>query len=122
MSLRKESIAILKQAVNDKTLGCYKGATQCLYYDKTTDSCCAVGVLVPKKQLMKNVTDLGNVTNFKDKNIGSGVSRQLKDQKTYRGLTKAELRELQRLHDNIVTSVNKNHKIERFEDYVNSLK
>ena len=119
MTLRQQSIAILKQAVKDKTLGCYKGATECLYYDEETDSKCAVGAIIPQKTIDKMKNDAGNCKHFIDSERGDSVHNQLKGRKTYRGMKISELGKLQRLHDNIILN---GDSFEEFENYVNSLK
>lgn len=121
MSLRQESLEKLRQAVKDKTLGIYKGATVCLYYDAQTDSRCAVGAIIPDKTIEKMKDGNGNCAKFIDYSKSNSVKSQLKGMKTYRGLTVDELVRLQEMHDDIIFG-DYNYTIEEFEQYVASLK
>lgn len=119
MNARQKSIQILQDAVKNKTLGAYKGATVCRYYDKATDSCCAVGALIPREELMLNLDEVGNVSSlFRDGcgNIASILESDKWENST--GLSDMELIKLQDLHDIIITG---NQDPIRFESYVASL-
>lgn len=121
MNARQKSIQILQDAVKNKTLGAYKGATACRYYDKTTDSCCAVGALIPREELMQHVNEYGDVDTFVEGVYGS-IDRILNYGKWYNitGLTNDELLKLQESHDDIVVHRDTT-RIEIFESYVASL-
>lgn len=41
---RENTIDIIKKAYEDGKLGFQRGATSCVYYDYSTDSCCAIGI------------------------------------------------------------------------------
>jgi len=122
MNTREKSIQILKDAVANKTLGAYKGATGCRYYDKATDSCCAVGALILREELMKNVNEDGDVrTLIKD---GQGDIKDILAEDNWQnntGLTDDELIELQRKHDDIIYCGGCPLNFHTFESYVNSL-
>ena len=117
MNARQKSIQILQDAVKNKTLGAYKGAKDCRYYDKVTDSCCAVGTLIPREELMQYVDDSGNVSvigGFEE--ISHILNGNVLNNNT--GLTKEELTQLQIHHDDIISlGQNPMH----FESYVASL-
>lgn len=122
MSLRKESIKKLKEAVKNRELGCYKGAETCLYYDSRTDSRCAVGVIVPDEVIDKMKNGYGDCERFISDKRGTAVTCQLEGENTYMGMTIDELSILQSYHDNsILTPVVRGEYIKKLEDYVNNL-
>lgn len=117
--MRERSINILKDAVKNRKLGAYKGASRCKYYHKDTDSCCAVGALIPHETLMSLADSKGDVSSLDRSDVGN-IKEILKksEWKNDTGMTDDELIELQRLHDSIIVSKNSP---EEFENYVNSL-
>ena len=66
MNLRQRSIIELKNAVINKTLGCYNENVvdegRCLYFHGDTGTCCAVGAIIPHDELFNNVDDEFNVS------------------------------------------------------------
>jgi hypothetical protein len=63
MKNRERSIGILKEAVANKTLGCYnKKVENCRYFHGDTGTCCPVGAIIPHNVLFKNVNEDFNVT------------------------------------------------------------
>lgn len=119
MNARQKSIKILQDAVKNKTLGAYKGAMVCRYYDKATDSCCAVGALIPREELMQNVDKHGDVESLGFEGLGAiGDALTYGKWKNNTGLTNVELIHLQREHDDVVDEYGD---IETFESFVASL-
>jgi len=107
MNIREQSLNIIKSAYENKELGFQKGATSCLYYDPKTDSCCAVGLLVKEESLFDEdgmqtyPFDFGDVfEREKEEDIEGAMTKLNLD--SFKGLTKAELDELQVLHDCLI--------------------
>jgi hypothetical protein len=126
MSHRAKSLRILKYAVQNKTLSCYNPEVkECKYYEDVYNTCCAVGVLVPMKQLKRHLKS-GKCSTFRDKDADGPVRDQMRGLNFLYGLTKDELIKLQGYHDECICllSYGKNFKAEalqKFEAYVNEL-
>ena len=120
MSPREKSIEKLKNAIKNKTLGMYRGAKRCRYYDAETDSCCAVGELVDKDYLFTLKDEYGDVFALKKDGFGNISSiLEFSEWENTTGLTDKELIQLQNKHDNVITGYSVDTK--SFEDYVFSL-
>jgi len=128
MTIRQESIKKLKKAVKSKSLLMYQGvSTSPKYYDDQTNSCCAVGAILPLETLFEYMDNRGNVFVFSNKrNIDYSVDEQLGKRNTLYGMKKFELKELQKLHDKSMSnSIHGNAKARykrQFEEYVKALK
>jgi len=133
MNQRQKSIEKIQKAYEGFKLGFQKGAEGCVYFDRQTKSCYAVGILVSKKDL----TSSGE--GFTTRNLKDGESwfdfegpidhvMFQNEIKEYKGLTLRELITLQNLHDKVVTSYNMNldkpdlkryfDRIAKFEEYL----
>lgn len=121
-TLREKSIKLLKEAVKNKSLGCYVGATNCRYYDSETDSRCAVGAIIPNEVIKLNLDEYGDCDRFIPTISGESVKDQLVGKTEYQGMSVYELIELQSLHDIIITKGSVHDTVQKFETYVNSLK
>ena len=121
MMNRKQAISKMKKAFEAGELGFQKGAKSCKYYDKKTDSHCAIGLLIGKKEKLMDVHgdinspfvlgDSGSIENSMD----------ILKMETYCGLTKDELGTLQSRHDVTVNHLTRD-RIERFKSYLYNLK
>lgn len=118
---RKESIEAIKKAYEKGILGFQRGASTCKYYDSNTDSFCAVGVLIERR----SSDDEDILRPFSD-SFYESIDEAMKEKKIeeFKGLTINELKELQRLHDNVV--IYGRSKIPRYNDvrkkYINEFK
>lgn len=126
MKSRERSIRKLKRAVKNKTLGCYNEKVleeqRCVYYHGESNTCCAVGALIPKKTLMNNLTINGNCIKPFNKNDNDMIHCQI--YKGRYGMSLAELKDLQQLHDNAILAESQDERrlnTERLENYINSL-
>jgi hypothetical protein len=129
LSERKESIKKLKKAVKNKTLLMYQDHDgDPRYYDNETNSCCAVGAILPLETLFEYMNRKGDVNYFTDNGDGDyDIETQLGDNtQVLYGMEKNELMQLQTLHDKAMSgSIHGNAKRaykSKFEQYVKSLK
>ena len=130
MTMRQESIKKLKNAVKNETLLMYQAenGTTPKYYDNETNSCCAVGAILPLEILFKHMNHKGNVHEFSNNGrCDYSVDEQLgKSKNSLYGIKKDELIDLQRLHDKAMSyTVHGNAKAgyrRKFEQYVKALK
>lgn len=98
---RSEALDKIKAAYETKQLGFQRGTSYCRYYDKRTDSCCAVGVLVKDEALFNedgNQSVPFNLESYSD--IRYAMNQE--DLTELHGLSILELSELQRLHDGLI--------------------
>lgn len=121
---RQISIEKLNEAIQNKSLSCYKeNVNHCFYYHRDSDSCCAIGVLVPKEQLFSNLDFDGDCNSFiKEADGPIGDHLFVIGADSMFGLNSHELINLQRLHDDCIS--NKKHKdsyIRRLENFVRGL-
>jgi len=120
---RQQALSKIRKAYENKQLGFQKGATICMYYDKKTNSHCAVGVLIGKKKSLMD--EDGNIeapfTVGGETMIGDALCE--KDITSFCGLSKTELTQLQRLHDNIINccEINEKERKDNFKTYLYSL-
>lgn len=122
MRIREQSINKLRNAVKNKTLGAYNGARHCVYYDKTTDSCCAIGELYPRKKLLaKNAGE--SVIFCENEDFCAGIADQLQSRKGKFGFTIDELEAIQRAHDRcVIYPDDRAEYLKYFEELIFSLK
>ena len=125
MTERQKSIDKIKKAFENKELGYQRGAMTARYYDKRSDSCCAVGVLMDLNN-EDLFDDNGNV-NYPFTGIDSyGIKYAMTDAEidTLFGLTKDELGTLQHNHDMCLSHAKSSalplHE-QRFKDHLYSL-
>ena len=129
MNERKESIKKLKKAVKNKTLLMYQDNNgDPKYYDHATNSCCAVGAILPLETLFEHMNRKGDVNYFTDNGDGDyDIETQLGDKtQVLYGMEKNELMKLQHLHDKSMSnSIHGNAKAgykTKLEEYVKALK
>lgn len=99
---RTQALKKIRTAFKQGELGFQNGATKCLYYDKKTDSYCAVGVLIGENESVMNSN--GDIDRPFKQCIRGGIESAMSalDKETYCGLNIVELGNLQMLHDNII--------------------
>ena len=127
---RLQAINKIKKAYETKQLGFQKGATSCLYYDKSSDSCCAVGVLVRKDKKLLNPQGDRNAVFRAGLDANSyTIESQMRavNKSSFHGLDIDELRKIQKLHDEVVQTrgcgeERRNEKEISFKEYLYALK
>lgn len=106
MNLRQRSIIELKNAVINKTLGCYNENVvdegRCLYFHGDTGTCCAVGAIIPHDELFNNVDDEFNVSKVFNNSESDTILEQLGNKNKLYGMDRMELKTLQKYHDDAV--------------------
>jgi hypothetical protein len=119
--MRAQSIQILKEAIQNKTLSCYHPeVNSCRYYHGASQTCCAVGILIPKEQLIPD--DSGDCMRFNKLARDSSIGGQMGSKNSLFGLTKKELHRLQTCHDAVIVSTDlKVELIRKLETFINSL-
>lgn len=120
---RKEALCKIKIAFENNELGFQRFASGCRYYDRATNSHCAVGILIGKDidlmDLEGNIDEPFAQLNGAFYSIENSMIYLEMD--TFHGLDISELNTLQSLHDDLVgTSTDKN-KLLKFETYLYSL-
>lgn len=127
---RLQAINKIKKAYETKQLGFQKGATSCLYYDKKSDSCCAVGVLLRKDKKLLNTQGDRNAVFRAGLDVDSytiGAQMKAVNKSSFHGLDIDELKTIQILHDGVIQMNDcgeelKNKKEISFKDYLYALK
>ena len=124
MSLRKESIKKLQDAVKNKSMACYnKNVSECYYLHGKTGTKCAVGVIIPDKTINKMIDGEGNCDFFTDEKNSNSIANQLQGKNTYRGMKVSELTEMQNKHDDIILDkVDRIEGISILESFIQGLK
>lgn len=125
MTERQKSIDKIKKAFENKELGYQRGATTARYYDKRSDSCCAVGVLMDLNN--EDLFDGNGNVNYPFTGTSSyGIKYSMTEAEidSLFGLTKDELGKLQFHHDQCL-SYAKNLDLlqyeQKFKDHLYSL-
>jgi len=121
MSERQDSIAKIKLAYENKELGFQKDVGFCRYYDKRSDSHCAVGVLVGKNKKLMDAC--GDIEEPFEGSYSGDIEGGLQDisVESYWGLLSCELIKLQKLHDRLVGSTYTIKREKKFKNYLYSL-
>jgi hypothetical protein len=120
---RKQAIARIKKAYENEELGMQKGMYHCRYYCHTTDSHCAVGILIGKKKGL--IDRYGDIEVPFKGTISAAIKKAMYDlnKNTFCGLSVEELQNLQELHDESCQCGDevKQDYMNRFKTYLYSL-
>ena len=126
MTIRQESIAKIKKAFENNELGYQKDASGARYYDKASNSCCAVGVLMDRSdKALFNANGNIEYPFVGGNDYGIAFAMGEIDMDELYGLTRWELGELQSKHDSCLSHNKSPNTLPRyvreFKDYLYSL-